>query len=90
MQHYHWQVFKGYEVDEADDPDKLPEDDQEEINQWVVRWSSIVELNLAPMFELWFWPLSPDTYTRLADMSPFLPMDNITAREWVSVWILHV
>ena len=41
-------------------PDDLPENNQEKIDQWLVRFSEITGRNLTPFFEAWRWPLSAD------------------------------
>ena len=74
-------MFASYEDDVVNNTAALPVTEQEEMDQWVVRWSQAVGLNLLPMFDLYSYPVTTSSRRELSGLVPFLPVDNITLKE---------
>ena len=57
-------MFQMYYANEA--ADKTLDNDVANLNEWVVRYSSVVKTNLCPYFKWWQFPLTADTLTKCA------------------------
>jgi hypothetical protein len=78
IKHFGWQsmrTFMGeYEVDiNANDEDKLPKGNQEKIDQWVLRYSKIVNRNIKPQFEMFGLPVSEHVDDEIGNLDYFSP-----------------
>ena len=70
------EVFKQYR--KLEHPEK-PRGLQEQINQWISRFSNVVGSNLCPVFELWGFPISPKIQESLSHLPGHLPTDEMTS-----------
>lgn len=64
------QVFAGYEADAVNDPDALPENnDQDKIDQWCIRFSRAANRSIVPyMRDQWGIPVSDEAALMVADL----------------------
>ena len=69
-------VLRHYEALTA----KEPLSDQEKINHWFVAYSNAAQVNLAPLFDFWEWPLSESSKQEVEQNNypKWLPDDEIT------------
>lgn len=77
FKHFGWNsIYKFLKEYERDLNDKasayltLPNDNQEKLDQWVLRYSKIVGCNIGPHFRRFGLPVSKDVDKRLADLKP--------------------
>ena len=70
-------MFNSYEEDQTYDTSLLPTDNQDEIDQFVKRFSLHMGYNLAPLFDFWNFPLSAGTYAAIEHLTPYLPDDSV-------------
>ena len=76
--HFGWQVYKTvFRQYEEDDPVMHHSTDQGKIDAWFNRISRACRRNLAPLFEFWRIPISPESATTLSDLTPYLPDDEV-------------
>ncbi len=77
VKHFGWNsmksFFSGYEYDILNRRDRLPKSNQEKIDQWVLRYSRIVNRNIRPQFLMWGLPVSESVDDQLAGLEKFLP-----------------
>jgi len=60
--------FETYHDDEANNPTSLPQTDQEEWDQWLIRLSRCVGFDLSPFFVSWEFGVSQDAILSLSDL----------------------
>jgi hypothetical protein len=77
VKHFGWSSMKSffseYEYDILHRNDRLPKNNQEKIDQWVLRFSRIVNRNIKPQFEMWGLPVSESVDAQLAGLEVFMP-----------------
>jgi hypothetical protein len=67
-------VFEGYHDDQANNPNLMPGNEQEERDQWMIRFSNAVSHNMAPfMRDQWGITLSEEAANAVKFMPPWLP-----------------
>lgn len=55
----------------------LPKTNQDKIDQWVIRYSKILNKNIKPQFELWGLPVSNDVDAILENIEKWCPRDEL-------------
>lgn len=69
-----WDAFKAVFAEYRGLPDdQRPKDDDEERDQWMVRFSRAVGRNLGPFFETWGVPTSPAARESITDLAEWMP-----------------
>jgi hypothetical protein len=63
-----YKFMSDYEIDIKNKSDSLPKDNQEKIDQWVLRYSKILQKNIKPHFEMWGLPVSDSVAIILQDL----------------------
>ena len=73
IKHFGWQpmytFMKNYEIDIANEAATLPVTNQDKIDQWVVRYSQIINLNIKPQFEMFGLSVSDAVDAELSHLS---------------------
>ena len=69
------QVFGTYYAEDS----VRPQDDQQERDEWVMRWSHTVQYNLCPLWEFYSLPLTQQMCDELP-YEPYLPDDIVTQK----------
>ncbi len=82
IKHFGWEPMYKFLSDYENDIDnriksKLPKNNQEKIDQWVLRYSRIIEHNIKPQFEMWGLPVSESVDEELKDLPKWCPNDEI-------------
>lgn len=79
IKHFGWgamrKFMKNYEEDIKNHAN-LPQNNQEKIDQWVLRFSRIVRRNIKPQFEMFGLPVSAQLDDQLADLRPWCPSEE--------------
>ena len=69
-------IFREYES--LSNKEKLFNNDEDKWDQWIIRFSSVVGLDVSPLFYFWNIPFSEKPSLNLKDLTPWLPSDEIT------------
>ena len=79
IKHFGWnsmQTFmKNYEID-IESGKNLPKNNQEKIDQWVIRYSKIVSRNIKPQFEMFGLPVSDKVDQILIGLKNWCPKEE--------------
>ena len=71
---YH-QVLSSYEDDNVNNPSALPSNDQEDMEQWLVRWSNQVGYNLSGfMVDTWGFPIGDEVISQIEHLPDWMPI----------------
>jgi hypothetical protein len=71
-----WETYKRVFAEYRGLPaDQRPKGEQQERDQWMVRFSRACGKNLGPFFEAWGVPTSPEARAGLADLPTWMPAD---------------
>jgi hypothetical protein len=77
IKHFGWEsmrkFMKDYEQDKTNNHAALPKNNQEKIDQWVLRYSRIVGKNIKPQFEMFGLPVSNHINDQLRDLPAWCP-----------------
>lgn len=75
-----WNAFKIIfrEYESLTDKEKVFTNDLDKWDQWILRLSNVVGLDISPLFYFWNIPFSEKPGTNLTDLTPWLPNDEIT------------
>lgn len=75
-----WNAFKIIfrEYESLPEKEKLLTNDSTKWNEWIIRFSNIVGLDVSPLFYFWNIPFSDKISSNLNDLTPWLPNDEIT------------
>jgi hypothetical protein len=81
IRHFGWQSMRkfmhDYEVDiKAGHSDKLPKNNQDKIDQWVLRYSRIVGRNIKPQFQMFGLPVSDKLDEQLRGLEAWCPINE--------------
>ncbi|MCX7825713.1 MAG: M60 family metallopeptidase [Verrucomicrobiae bacterium] len=69
-----WDAFKKVFAEYRAAPkDELPKTDEEERDQWMVRFSKVVGKNLGPFFQMWGIPVSQGALEEIAKLAAWMP-----------------
>ena len=63
-----YKFMSDYEDDIKNNRDRLPKNNEEKIDQWVLRYSLIIKHNIKPHFEMWGLPVSTSVEDKLNDL----------------------
>jgi len=70
-------VYQGYRDDEDISPDKLPTNDQEEWDQWMIRFSRQCGFDLSPFFASWVYGVSQTAIDSLNDLPQWNMVETV-------------
>lgn len=71
-----WETYKKVFAEYRDLPkDQRPKNDDEERDQWMVRFSRATGKNLGPFFEAWGVPTSPTARDSIKELAAWMPTD---------------
>ncbi|MEM7128868.1 MAG: Ig-like domain-containing protein [Chloroflexota bacterium] len=71
----YYQVFKGYEEDKANNPDRLPTTNAEEKEQWFTRWSNQVGYDMSTfMVDTWGLQVSQSALDSVSQLPDWMPI----------------
>ena len=74
QQAFGWEAYKKVFAEYRDlANDQRPKTDDEERDQWMVRFSRTVKRNLGPFFESWGVPTSKEARESIADLPVWMP-----------------
>ena len=75
-----WNAFKFVfrEYESLTEKEKLFASDTDKWDQWIMRFSNVVGLDISPLFFFWNVPFSEKPGLNLKDLTPWLPNDEIT------------
>ena len=80
IKHFGWEpmhkFMKNYEVDIASRASSLPKNNQDKIDQWVLRYSRIIGFNIRPQFMMFGLPVSNFVNDELKDLEPWCPLER--------------
>jgi len=69
------QVLGSYELDNANHPENLPSGDQEDMEQWLVRFSNAVGYDLSEfMVDTWGLPIGPEVVAQVSHLPGWMPV----------------
>ena len=76
IKHFGWQpmytFMKNYEIDIGNaEAAALPVTNQDKIDQWVLRYSQIINLNIKSQFEMFGLPVSDAVDAKLSNLKPW-------------------
>ena len=63
-----YKFMADYENDIKNNSNNLPKNNQEKIDQWVIRYSHILQKNIKPHFEMWGLPVTDSVAIILQDL----------------------
>ncbi len=79
VRHFGWnsmyKILADYEQDIKNNIN-LPQNNQEKIDQSVIRYSKIASRNIKPQFEMFGLPVSADVDLLVENLEPFLPIEE--------------
>ena len=79
IKHFGWDsmktFMKNYEHDITNKVN-LPQNNQDKIDQWVIRYSEIVSQNIRPQFEMFGLPVSKNVDDKLAGLELWCPSEE--------------
>jgi hypothetical protein len=80
IRHFGWDsmrtFMKNYEADIDKQDTSLPKNNQEKIDQWVIRFSKIVSRNIKPQFEMFGLPVSQHVDNDLSGLEKWCPLEE--------------
>lgn len=80
IKHFGWEpmhkFMKDYETDIDANSPNLPKNNQDKIDQWVLRYSKIVGRNIKPQFNMFGIPVSRFVDDELQDLQPWCPREE--------------
>ena len=83
IRHFGWEpmyrFLSDYENDLKNNKGTLPKSNQDKIDQWVIRYSNIVEMNIKPQFQFWGLPVSNTVDSHVSEFEPFCPSNENNA-----------
>jgi hypothetical protein len=86
IRHFGWKPMYKFMLDYEDDivnhENRLPQCNQDKIDQWVLRYSKIVGYNIKRQFELWGLPVSYSVETILVGLPKWCPTEEIDAEKF--------
>lgn len=77
--HFGWPAMRQFMSDYEKDiksGENLPKNNQEEIDQWVIRYSRIVNRNIRPQFEMFGLPVTDQVNAAVAKLAPWCPVNE--------------
>ena len=84
--HFGWdpmyRFMSDYENDMKNNKEALPESNQDKIDQWVIRYSKIIQMNIKPQFELWGLPVSDAVDEHVNQFESFCPAEETNAESF--------
>ena len=86
IKHFGWepmyQFLSEYESDIKNNKEVLPKSNQDKIDQWVIRYSKIIEMNIKPQFKFWGLPVSDTVDSHVSEFEQFCPTDENNAQNF--------
>ena len=79
-----YRFMSDYEDDMKNKKEALPKSNQDKIDQWVIRYSKIIEMNIKPQFELWGLPVSDAVDEHVNQFEPFCPTEETDVNKFFS------
>jgi len=81
-------VFKEYR---AADESELPKNDDDKRDQWMVRFSRMVGMNLGPFFDAWGVPTSQEAKKSISSLPPWMPTDfaKVKSKKYENIAAMH-
>jgi hypothetical protein len=80
IRHFGWEpmyrFMSEYENDMKNGKECLPKSNQDKIDQWVTRYSNIIERNIKPQFQLWGLPVSDSVDVQVNQFEAFYPSNE--------------
>jgi hypothetical protein len=80
IRHFGWEpmyrFMSEYENDMKNSKECLPKSNQDKIDQWVTRYSNIIERNIKPQFQLWGLPVSDSVDDHVSQFEAFKPSNE--------------
>jgi hypothetical protein len=87
IKHFGWSSMKKflrtYEKDMVNNKSALPVDNHDKINQWVIRYSKIVNLNIKDQFKFWGLPVSDKVDEIVGHLEGWCPKNEIDVAEFL-------
>lgn len=88
IKHFGWEpmyrFMSDYEYDMKHNRGALPKSNQDKIDQWIIRYSKIINRNIKPQFELWGLPVSENVDAYVNGLDIFCPVDEVDSNVFFS------
>ena len=88
IKHFGWDAMyrfmSDFEADIKNNKEALPKSNQDKIDQWVIRYSRIIQKNIKPQFELWGLPVSDAVLNDVNQFETFCPTEETDANKFFS------
>lgn len=92
IKHFGWKAMhkfmKDYEHDIESNRSVLPKNNQEKIDQWVIRYSKIVGRNIKPQFVMFGLPVSESVDAHLKGLRLWCPVEEKDPKVFFSNFLL--